>query len=61
MTEQEKNLRIANGTMGTCPICGKVLRVKEPAGGDGTARIMLQHKYKGQLCEGRFRFAKEWE
>lgn len=58
---------IERGTHGTCPVCGRVLGIYVPTGGDGSMRLMRAHVHKiegvigtGQRCEGSKKPAWEW-
>lgn len=67
MSDQED---IADGTKGTCPVCGRVLGIITPSGGDGSLKVMLWHKtrlrtkdddrWSPPRCPGTRRPAKEW-
>lgn len=56
---------IANGEKGTCPYCGKVVRVRVPRAkfepGDGTVRRCFVHGPRNNRCEGSRENAKEWD
>ena len=52
--------RIANGTSGTCQDCGRVVRVVNPRGGNGSARITVRHRDGDRQCPGSRLYAVEW-
>ncbi len=56
---------IGDGRAGTCPMCGRVIRVRVPRAkflpGDGTVRLLFSHKGPGgKRCEGSGEPALEW-
>ena len=53
---------IADGEMGTCKECGRILGVVVPRHGDGTCRKMRHHKDTSNTrCPGSNRPCKEWD
>lgn len=40
------------GESGNCPTCGRTLKTRVPAGGDGTGVFVAKHKFNGRPCDG---------
>lgn len=49
------------GRYGTCPMCGAMIGIYSPKGGDGSTRVMRIHKSKGKHCKGSRMTAIGWE
>lgn len=61
MTAEEER-RVAAGTSAECPDCGRVRRIVNYRGGDGSARRFVRHNgVDGEQCAGSREPVPGWE
>jgi hypothetical protein len=61
MSERAPESRRQSGEAADCPTCGRLIRIVNHRGGDGTARRFVKHGPRDAPCPGSGEDAPGWE